>query len=85
MCSSDLDACCLLNENRSGRSLGDECEGTVCVNSDNNGDDKADVILCSFVEFLGENRDSHAVLTECRTYGRLGSCFTCRALQFDIT
>ena len=80
-----FDVASLLYKNGCGRSLGDECEGTVRINGDDDGDDKSHVILCSFVEFLGEYGDCDTVLTESRTDRRLRSSLAGGKLKFDVT
>ncbi len=72
-----LDVALLLDEDGSGRSLGDEGEGTVSVHGDDNGDDEAHVVLGALVEFLGERSDVDAVLTESGANGGSGSRFAC--------
>jgi hypothetical protein len=65
--------------------LGDEGEGAVCVNRDDNGDDQTDIVLGSLIEFLSEVRNGNTVLTESGADGGLGSSFSGGKLKFDIT
>ena len=44
--------------------LGDESEGTVSVDGDDDGDDHAHVVLGPLIEFLGESGDVHAMLAQ---------------------
>ena len=39
----------------------------------------------TFVEFLCEYGNCNTVLTECRSYGGLGSCLTCGQLKLNVT
>ena len=77
------EAASLLDEDRGGRSFCYECEGTIRIDGDDDGDYKTHVILRSLVEFLCERHDVDAVLTERGADGRSRSCLTGGNLQFD--
>ena len=64
----------LLDENRDRRGLGDEGEGAVGVDGDDDRDDQADIVLRALVELLAEARDIDAVLAQGRAdrRGRIG-------------
>ena len=79
-----VDASGLLDQDRSRRGLGDEAEGTVSVNSDDNGDDHADLALGTFVELLGERHDVNALLAQSRTNRGSRSCLAGGNLQLNV-
>ena len=68
-----------------GGSLGDEGEGAVGVNRDNDRDLKTSLILGTLVEFLDELGNVDAVLAESRADRGRRSCLCSRDLQLDIT
>lgn len=67
-----------------GGGLGDEGEGTVSVNRDNDRDLKTSLILGTLVEFLDELRNVDAVLAESRADRGRRSCLCSGDLQLDI-
>ena len=81
---SSVDAGSLLDQNGRRRGLGDEGEGAVSVNSDDNGDDHAHLVLGTLVELLGERHDVDALLTQSRTNRGSRSCLAGGDLQLDV-
>ena len=73
---SCLDAACLLDEQGGRRSLADEGEAAVGINSDDNGDHETHIALGALVEILGELTDINAVLAECGANRGSRSCLT---------
>ena len=59
-----FDAASLLDQDGSRGRLGDEREGTILIDRDDDRDDQASLILGAIVEFLAESGDVHAVLTK---------------------
>ena len=66
LAGSGVDASGLLDQNGCRRSLGDEAEGAVSVNSDDDGDHITHLVLGTLVELLGEGHDVDALLTQSR-------------------
>ena len=66
LAGSGVDASGLLDQNGCRRSLGDEAEGAVSVDSDDDGDDITHLVLGTLVELLGEGHDVDALLTQSR-------------------
>ena len=81
---SSVDAGSLLDQNGRRRSLGDEGEGAVSVDRDDDGDDHAHLILGTLVELLGERHDVDALLTQSRTNRGSRSCLAGGNLQLDV-
>ena len=65
-------------------SLGDEAEGAVSINGDDNGDDHAHLVLGTLVELFGEGHDVNALLAQGRTNRGSRSCLAGGDLQLDV-
>ena len=62
-----------------------EILATFGVHGDDDGDDKAHIVLRALVELLREGGDVDAVLAQRRADGGRGICLACRDLQLDVT
>ena len=79
-----LDTDSLLDkDSRRGR-LGDEAEGTVRIDRNDDRNQVTDILLRALVEFLRERHDVHAVLAKRRANRGSRGSFAGRNLEFDI-
>ena len=74
-----------LNKHRGRRALGDESEGLVFVDSDDDRKDVAGLLLGGGIKFLAERHDVDAARTERGADGRRGIGLAGRDLQFDVS
>ena len=72
-------------QNRRGRRLGDEGEGLVLVDGDDDRKDVAGLLLRGGVKFLAERHDVDALRTERGADGRRGIRLPGGNLQFDVS
>ena len=70
-------------DSRRGR-LGDEAEGTVRIDRNDDRNQVTDILLRALVEFLRERHDVHAVLAKRRANRGSRGSFAGRNLEFDI-
>ena len=72
-------------QDRGGRTLGDEGEGLVLEDGDDDRENVAGLLLGGGVKFLAERHDVDAARTERGADGRRGVGLSGRDLQFDLS
>ena len=79
------DAGGFFEKDRGGWGFGDESEALVFVNSNDNGEDIARLLLGCRVEFFAERHDVHTLLSQSGTDGWGRVCGAGGNLQFDLS